>query len=76
MQAFERIEFPKNGELHLKNLPLEEGKAVRVIIVPVDEKGTAPAQNVEADLWAVLGVYTMIRDDEGSDVRWEEVFGV
>lgn len=74
MQAFERIEFPEGGELHLKNLPLENGKPVRVIIVSIDEP--AEELNTEDRFWAATGLYAVTRPDEDSDINWEEVFGV
>jgi hypothetical protein len=73
MQAFERIEFPEKGELHLKNLPLESGKPVRVIVVPMDDP--ADEYDVEDWLWAAIGLYA-VTQDEDMGLNWEEVFGV
>lgn len=72
MQAFERIEFPEKGELHLKKLPLEDGKPVRVIVMPIEEN--AEEHDIEDRLWAAIGLCAVIQVED-IDVNWEEVFG-
>lgn len=68
MQAFERIEFPQNGEIHLRDISVENGKSVRIIIVPIDDP--VEKQNTGGE---PLESYITNPDE---DVNWEEVFGV